>query len=319
LVYVRNPRYRPRPEPASGTAGGKVVKVDRVEWWIIGDPQTQVNALRAGTVDVIEDPLFTQYPELNSNHDIQMIRTNPLGIQYLIRFNHLEPPFNNPKVRLAAMAALNQEAFLKTQVGDSAYYRTCFSVYHCGSPYASSAGMDLIHTPDPQLARKLLRESGYDGSPVILLHAYDVSAFNRLAIVAEQLLREAGFKVKLETLPGPSYITRRAQKTGWSAFPAYGTWWSEAAPISANHLSAACEKAWAGWPCDSALENLRDAFALASTDSERSSLATKIQIRAMEVVTHVPLGESFPMIAARRNITGFVTSPIMTYWNLEKR
>ena len=137
--------------------------------------------------------------------------------------------------------------------------------------------------------------------------------------MAAQLLREAGFKVDLETLPGTSYITRRAQKTGWSAIPSYGTWWSAAVPISANHLSAAGDKAWVGWPFDSVLETLRDAFARASTDSERISLATKIQIRAMEVVTHVPLGESFPMIAARRNITGFVTSPIMTYWNLEKR
>src|SRR5215467_6495862 len=31
-VYVKNPKYKPRAEPASGLAGGKVVKVDRVEW-----------------------------------------------------------------------------------------------------------------------------------------------------------------------------------------------------------------------------------------------------------------------------------------------
>ena len=28
-VYIKNPKYKPRPEPASGLAGGKVVKVDR--------------------------------------------------------------------------------------------------------------------------------------------------------------------------------------------------------------------------------------------------------------------------------------------------
>src|SRR5262249_40693971 len=31
-VFVKNPKYKPRAEPASGLAGGKVVKVDRVEW-----------------------------------------------------------------------------------------------------------------------------------------------------------------------------------------------------------------------------------------------------------------------------------------------
>ena len=32
IVYVKNPKYKPRAEPASGLAGGKVVKLDRVEW-----------------------------------------------------------------------------------------------------------------------------------------------------------------------------------------------------------------------------------------------------------------------------------------------
>src|ERR1700742_2021046 len=31
-VYVRNPDYVPRQEPPSGLAGGKIAKVDRVEW-----------------------------------------------------------------------------------------------------------------------------------------------------------------------------------------------------------------------------------------------------------------------------------------------
>src|SRR5262245_40664284 len=31
-VYIRNEKYKPRAEPASGLAGGKVVNVDRVEW-----------------------------------------------------------------------------------------------------------------------------------------------------------------------------------------------------------------------------------------------------------------------------------------------
>ncbi len=53
-VYVKNPKYKPRPEPASGLAGGKVAKVDRVEWIWIPDTSTQVNALINGEVDLVE-------------------------------------------------------------------------------------------------------------------------------------------------------------------------------------------------------------------------------------------------------------------------
>ena len=44
-VYVKNPKYKPRAEAPSGLAGGKVAKVDRVEWVAMPDQQTAVNAL----------------------------------------------------------------------------------------------------------------------------------------------------------------------------------------------------------------------------------------------------------------------------------
>ena len=54
LVYVKNPKYKPRAEPMSGLAGGKVVSVDRVEWVWIPDAETQLNALLNGEIDMIE-------------------------------------------------------------------------------------------------------------------------------------------------------------------------------------------------------------------------------------------------------------------------
>ena len=78
------------------------------EWIIITDPQTQANALGNGEVDMIEMPAFELYRSLKRHPDIQMLELNPLGGQNYLRFNQLEPPFDNPKVRRAAMAALNK-------------------------------------------------------------------------------------------------------------------------------------------------------------------------------------------------------------------
>src|SRR5260364_96707 len=57
-VYVKNKDYVPRKEPASWTAGGKVVKVDRVEWVTMADAQTAMNALQSGDIDFVENPSF---------------------------------------------------------------------------------------------------------------------------------------------------------------------------------------------------------------------------------------------------------------------
>ncbi|HWA38129.1 MAG TPA: ABC transporter substrate-binding protein, partial [Burkholderiales bacterium] len=112
-VYLKNTKYVPRKEAPSGTAGGKQVFVDRVEWNLaLRDAQAQVNALVKGEVDIVEQPAFESYPALQADKGIQVVNSNPLGFQYMGRFNHLHPPFNNPKVRQAALAAFSQEPFL---------------------------------------------------------------------------------------------------------------------------------------------------------------------------------------------------------------
>ena len=45
-VYVKNPKYKPRSDPPSGLAGAKIVKVDRVEWVAMTDPQTMLAPCR---------------------------------------------------------------------------------------------------------------------------------------------------------------------------------------------------------------------------------------------------------------------------------
>ncbi len=63
-VYEKNTDYVPRKEPPSWTAGGKVVKVDRVEWITMADAQTAVNALQSGDIDFMENPSFDLLPLL---------------------------------------------------------------------------------------------------------------------------------------------------------------------------------------------------------------------------------------------------------------
>src|SRR3954468_14219467 len=116
IVYVKNPKYKPRSEPASGLAGGKVVKVDRVEWIWISDIQTQVAAIQNGEIDMIEAPGHDLLPLLAKDKNIRLFNGNPLGNQYAFRFNSLFKPFDNPKIRHAAMVAFNQEDFLQATI-----------------------------------------------------------------------------------------------------------------------------------------------------------------------------------------------------------
>src|SRR3569832_352785 len=116
-VYEKNKDYVPRKEPPSWTSGGKVVKVDRVEWITMADAQTAVNALQSGDIDFMENPSFDLLPVLAANKDLQIETLNKLGFQTLGRMNFLYPPYDNVKVRRAALAAMNQKDVLDALVG----------------------------------------------------------------------------------------------------------------------------------------------------------------------------------------------------------
>jgi peptide/nickel transport system substrate-binding protein len=323
-VYRKNPNYVPRKEAPSGTAGGKRVYVDRVEWNLaLRDAQSQVNALVRGEIDILEQPAFESYASLKADRNIQVVNSNPLGFQYMGRFNHLHPPFDNPKVRQAALAAFAQEPFLRAQVGVKELYRSCASMFTCGTPYGSAKGSEIMSKSNLKKARELLKASGYDGTPVVLMKPTDLAAIGKLPDVAAQLLRQAGFKVDLQAMDWNTLVGRRAKKDppqqgGWNMF--FTAWvapdiWN---PITNPAIGAQGEKSWFGWPSDPAIEKLRDEFARATDETKKKALAESIQARAFEVATHAPLGEYANPLAARRSVTGFVTGPGNLYWNIKK-
>jgi peptide/nickel transport system substrate-binding protein len=323
VVYVKNPRYRPRAEPPSGTAGGKRVFVDRVEWHILRDAQTQVNALIKGEIDLIEQPAHEHYATLRANPEIQVI-DNRHGAQVLLRFNHLQPPFNDARLRRAALVALSQEPFLRAQYVSPDLYRTCRSLYPCGTPYASEAGMQGLLQGDVKRARALLAEAHYDGTPVVILQPTDLATIAKLPLVAAQQLRLAGFKVELVALDWQAVVARRQKKDppaqgGWSIFITTFNGLDLADPVINPAMNASCDKAWPGWPCDAKLEALRGDFVRAASAAARKRIAEAAQVRALEIGTHAPLGEYLQPVAARRDITGYLNAPVYLYWNLDRK
>src|SRR3989440_2170980 len=321
-VYLKNPKYKPRGEPASGLAGGKVAKVDRVEWIWIADSQTQVNALINGEVDLLEAPPHDLLPLLAEDKDIELFVFNPAGRQNALRFNVLHKPFDNPKIRLVVAYALNQKDLLDAVIGNSKWYIECKSLFPCGSPLQSTKGWDDKFTSDFAKARALLQEASYDGTPIVLMQSTDIVSLSNLAPVTKSLMEKAGFKVDLQAMDWQTLVTRRTKKDpprggGWSAFL---TSWASVDildPVAASFLNASCDKATFGWPCDAEMEKLRDAFAKETDPGKQKAIAEAVQLRAVEYPTHLQLGQYVQPQAFRKNVIGLLAGPSLALWNIE--
>ena len=155
------------PSRRPGLAGGKVAKLDRIEWVWIPDSQTQINALLSGEVDMIEAPSHDLLPVLEKDKNVEIVVPDTLGSTYVLRFNWKQPPFNDVRYRRAAALALNQKDFLQAVIGDPRYYKVCKAMFGCGTPLETSAGMDGVLESNFEASKKLLKELGYDGTPIV--------------------------------------------------------------------------------------------------------------------------------------------------------
>ena len=212
VVFVKNTKYKPRAEPASGLAGGKVVKLDRVEWIAMPDSQTQIAALQNGEIDMIEAPSHDLLPLLSKDKNIKLFDGNPLGNQYVFRFNKLLKPFDNPKIRHAVMVAFGQEDFLKATIGDPKYYKVCKPVFICGTPLASEDGMADVLNQNAAKAKELVKEAGYDGTPVVLMQSTDLPVLTNLAPVAKAQMEAAGLKVEMQSMDWQTLVGATRQE-----------------------------------------------------------------------------------------------------------
>src|SRR4051794_7773826 len=133
LVYEKFADYRPRPEPPSGFAGGKTVKLDRVEWYIMPDAATSYAALRNAEVDFLDAPSLELLPTVANDPNVVVGQVWPIETYAVLRFNHLWPPFDNLKARQAVAHAFNQRDYMHAAYGDEKYWRECYAYWVCGS------------------------------------------------------------------------------------------------------------------------------------------------------------------------------------------
>lgn len=324
-VYEKFADYKPRPEPANGLAGGKVAKIERVEWVVIGDAQTTMNALMRGEIDVWEMPPHDLLPALKANKSILVKDRFPLGHLSIMRFNSAQPPFNNPKLRQVVLNAIHEEDYLQAQIGDPEYYRVCASYFGCGTPYESSKGAVHLKKPDLAKARQMLKESGYNGEKIVILHPADIAVIAPLGAVTAQALRSIGMNVELQNMDWQTMILRRSnsgpvEQGGWSMFHTAQAVTDLYNPIVSVYLrgKGLNDGGFFGWPEDPEMERLRLAFARESDPAKQKELAQAVHDRAYERLPHIPLGIYIQPPAYRSSVSGWVQAAPMVFWNVEK-
>jgi peptide/nickel transport system substrate-binding protein len=323
-VFQRFDGYVPRNEPASWLAGGKRMMVDRVEWVIMPDPATASAALQNGEVDWWENPITDLVPVLRRNRNIAVDIADPLGNIGSFRMNHLQPPFNNPRVRRAVMTALSQRDYMTALVGnDENLWKTLGGFFTPGTPLYTEEGGEMMKAANMERGRQMLRESGYAGEPVVCLVAQDQPITKAQGDVTADLLRRLGMNVDYVATDWGTVGQRRALKNpptqgGWSMFHTWHAGADAINPVLYNAVRANGDGAWFGWPDVPAVEAEVPNWLAASNLAEERAAIGRLNRAAVDNVVYAPTGFFLGYQAWRRNVSGIVKGPIPFAWGVSK-
>lgn len=323
-VFARNPRYRPRAEPASGLAGGKVVHFARAEFVSIPDTATKVAALQRGEVDFVQRVPFDYLAQLRRDPNIRI----PSGrgvpqFMGVVQVNQAQPPFDNPLLRQAVQQLMDQPEYLAALgLPADMFLPWCLSIYTCSSPYASEAGAERLGDPSLERARALMRQAGYAGQPVVLLQSADVPIINTVSLVTIDRMQRAGFNVQVRSTDWSSIAQQRWNRNppgsgGWSVLPLIWAAEDLTTPLSNYPIANNCRN-YPGWACDEAINDLLVRFGAESDLEKRREIAAQIQARAHESVSLSLAGQFAVPPAYRANLTGMIAAEVPVFWNVRR-
>ncbi|MBO1075884.1 ABC transporter substrate-binding protein [Roseomonas marmotae] len=324
-VFRRNPRYRPREEPADGLAGGKVVHVERAEFINIGDPATRAAALRNGEVDYLEYAPLDFLPVLQRDRNLTLAK--PGGIAQImggLALNHAQPPFNNLKVRQALQTGLDQSETVAVHgLPEGMFQPICQSMTMCGTRYATEAGSEALREPSLERARAMLKESGYNNERVVLLHPADSALINPMAMVVADRMKRMGLNVDQQTLDWATaaqrWLSREpVEKGGWSAVPVVYTGFDLSDPLSNLGIGYNCTGTAPWLYCDEALTPLLQRFEAEADLEKRREIMAEINRRALANVNFMLTGQFSSPAVWRKELKGVIDFGFPVLWNIRR-
>ena len=325
-VYAKFDRYLPRAEPADRTAGGKIAHFERVEWTTMPDPGTASSAMQSGEMDWWESTPADLRPLVQRARNLRLESKDPFGWMGVLRFNHLQPPFNNIKLRRALLAAANQNDFMRAGAGDGAEaWRVCRAFFPCGAPNVSeTAGRAAMPLPDDlTVAKQAIAAAGYNGERIVLLVPSDIHHHNAFGQVSADLLRRLGMNLDFQTTDWGSMIQRitnrgPVEKGGWSLFHTAGSMVSMATPALNFFVRGMGEKGWTGWYDKPEVEALTQQWLDTPPDAPQQHIFDRMQAVLFDDPPLVPLGQYTTFATYNREITGALPGIGSYPWNVRR-
>ncbi|MDI7742656.1 ABC transporter substrate-binding protein [Lysinibacillus fusiformis] len=284
-------------------------KLDTIIFRAIPDNSARLNALMTGEIDLADGINPSDSQTVESNADLQLIERPSMNVGYL-GLTNTRPPFDNKLVRQAVNYAIDKQAIV------DAFYQGRAEVAVNPMPSSISGYNDEItgYEYNPEKAKELLAEAGYDGSEIELWAMPVPRPYmpegQKVAEAIQKNLSDVGIPSKIVTFEWATYLEKA--KNGEA--DAFLLGWTGDNGDADNFIYTLLDKDTIGsnnyaYYSNDEVHELLIAAQSEIDEDKRIDLYKQAQEIIHDDAPWVPLAHSIPLLAAKKGVAGYLPHP----------
>ena len=229
IQLVRFDGYKQREGEPDGYGGARKQYLDEIRFVPVSNANTRTEAAVAGQFDYVDSLPVESLDKLKGGRS-DPVMLKPFGWPRLV-LNTKQGIMSNLAVRQAVQLALNEEDMLFAAFGNKEFYKLNGDLYPEGYPWATSLGGKVYNKADTAAAKKLLDGANVADKKIRILTSQQYEFHYKMALVAAEYLKAAGFTVDMQVVDWATLTQRRQDPAVWDIFITHSVFLPEPALI----------------------------------------------------------------------------------------
>lgn len=303
--------YQSLDDPTDGLTGKKEALVNDIYFEFVQDPSTRVAGLQSGEYDLaqsipIDNALLLEDDPALETHVVPSVST------LLLIPNKEKGFFADEKAREVLAAVLDMDEILEAAFSDDKFYRLSHGMMlePQEANWYSEEGKDMYNQKDPEKAKQLLDEMGYDGETIRIATDREYDIHYNASVVLQGQLESIGMEVDLQVYDWATLLditddpdAYELNIMGHSLRPD---------PTAIYYF----DPDDAGFTDSEELEQLLDEFRSQPTLEDTKDVFDRLQKWHWEYIPAIKIGEYSRADIAQDNVEGLQYMGRMLLWNV---
>ncbi|MEJ1158463.1 ABC transporter substrate-binding protein [Prosthecomicrobium sp. N25] len=308
IQLVRFDGYASRAGEPDGYGGARKQYLDEIRFVPVPDANTRAEGAVAGQFAYVDSLPVESFDKIAAGKAKPMIQ-KPFGWPVFV-MNTKQGVNTSLDVRKAIQAALAPEDMLTAAFGSKDFFAVDGAFYPQGFVWSTPAGTEPYKPQGAtEAAAALLKKAGYDGKPLRILTSRQYEFHYKMALVAQEYLKAAGFQVQLDVVEWATLVQRRADPALWDIYITHSPFLPEPA------LIGIMSDASPGWWTSPAKTAAVQAFNTETDPKKRVALWAEVQKVIYAEVPAYKVGNFNALSAKLPNLEGVAAAPWPYFWN----